>query len=298
MGGAFVAVASDSSAVWWNAAGLAAGPFFDMALTQARVWKGEDLPAWRQRVSGVSVAVPPLGVSYYRFRITDIRPFDPTTAGESVDREDRRAGVPVRSFSASQLGVTVVQTLIPDVHVGATVKYMRGAPHAGREDSLAAAGDLLDIGDALETAAASGVLDVDVGVLAFAGPVRIGGRFGNVLEPELGDHRLERRARVGLAYDPERIGGVPLTVAVDADVSEYEGPIGARRIVAVGAERWFVSRRVGLRGGARVNTTGAEERTAAGGVTVAVRAGIFVEGHMSAGSAHESGWSVSARVSF
>ena len=27
MGGAFVAVASDSTATWWNPAGLAAGPF-------------------------------------------------------------------------------------------------------------------------------------------------------------------------------------------------------------------------------------------------------------------------------
>ena len=37
MGGAFVAVASDSSAVWWNPAGLAAGPFLDMALAEANL---------------------------------------------------------------------------------------------------------------------------------------------------------------------------------------------------------------------------------------------------------------------
>ena len=37
-GGAFVAVANDSSATWWNPAGLAAGPFFDMVLgTQLRL---------------------------------------------------------------------------------------------------------------------------------------------------------------------------------------------------------------------------------------------------------------------
>src|SRR5687767_15801609 len=34
MGGAFVAVANDSSATWWNPAGLAAGPFLDMAIAR------------------------------------------------------------------------------------------------------------------------------------------------------------------------------------------------------------------------------------------------------------------------
>src|SRR5688500_16614278 len=67
MGGAFVAVASDSSAVWWNPAGLAAGPFFDMALAQGDVEAAETLPAWRQGFSGFSAAAPPLGLSYYRF---------------------------------------------------------------------------------------------------------------------------------------------------------------------------------------------------------------------------------------
>src|SRR5258705_3280193 len=32
MGGAFVAVATDSSATWWNPAGLATGPFADVAV--------------------------------------------------------------------------------------------------------------------------------------------------------------------------------------------------------------------------------------------------------------------------
>jgi hypothetical protein len=35
MGGAFVAVASDSSATWWNPAGLAAGQFVDLAIGRA-----------------------------------------------------------------------------------------------------------------------------------------------------------------------------------------------------------------------------------------------------------------------
>src|SRR5688572_33180567 len=81
MGGAFVAVASDSSATWWNPAGLAAGPFFDMSLARTVLSGASDLPAWRQKTSSFSIATPPVGFAYYRFRITDIQPFDPTGPG-------------------------------------------------------------------------------------------------------------------------------------------------------------------------------------------------------------------------
>ena len=35
MGGAFVAVADDSTATWWNPAGLATGPYSDVAVGRA-----------------------------------------------------------------------------------------------------------------------------------------------------------------------------------------------------------------------------------------------------------------------
>ena len=40
MGGAFVAVANDSTATWWNPAGLAAGPFVDLTVTGGRAPDG------------------------------------------------------------------------------------------------------------------------------------------------------------------------------------------------------------------------------------------------------------------
>jgi long-chain fatty acid transport protein len=298
MGGAFVAVASDSSAVWWNPAGLAAGPFFDMGLTRGWAQADERLPAWRERISGFSAASPPLGLSYYRFRITDIQPFDPTTEQAAASREDRRVGVPVRSLAASQVGVTVVQTLLPGVHAGATLKYLRGAVHTGREDSLAAPVDLLDRGDELDTADRSGEFGVDIGVLAVAGAIRLGARMGNVVEPEFDGVRLARQTRVGIAFDPEPVTGLPLTIALDADVSEYDALSGVRRMVALGAEQWLFSRRVGLRGGGRANTTGARERVGTAGASVALRPGMFIDGHVSRGAARETGWSVTARVSF
>ena len=51
MGGAFVAVANDSSATWWNPAGLADGPFMDMAIAQSVTEVSETIPARRDGAS-------------------------------------------------------------------------------------------------------------------------------------------------------------------------------------------------------------------------------------------------------
>src|SRR5687768_13108730 len=125
MGGAFVAVANDSSATWWNPAGLATGPFLDIALTGASGESGDALPASRTGLWSFSLGTPPLGVSYYRLRLTDIRAASPTAPAEA-GREDRAAGVGIRSLSVSQFGATVLHTITTGVSAGATVKYLRG----------------------------------------------------------------------------------------------------------------------------------------------------------------------------
>ena len=308
MGGAFVAVASDSSATWWNPAGLAAGPFVDLAWAGNLVETTEQLPAWRHRTSWFAVGTPPIGFSYYRFRITDIQPFDPT-GQPAAGREDTWAGVPVRSLSASQLGVTLVRTLMHGVHAGTTLKYVRGTVRGGREDNLARPSDLLAQGEALDGGHAESRFDLDVGAIGIAGPLRLGAVVRNVREPEFvmagpsdapsTRMRLPRQIRVGAAFDSEAATGVPLTVAFDADVRAYATPSGARRVVALGAEHWLLAKRVGVRAGGRVNTRGARERSATTGLTVAVRAGLYLDGHaVRGGSADEKGWGLAARVSF
>ncbi|MBI4888883.1 MAG: hypothetical protein HY824_17420 [Acidobacteria bacterium] len=298
MGGAFVAVASDSSATWWNPAGIAAGPFLDVAMAQSRVEVAERLPAWRQKVSWFALATPPIGLSYYRFRITDIQPFDPTGQG-GADREERRAGVPVRSLSASQLGVTLVHTLLSGVHAGATLKYVRGTVQAGRDDGRAAPGVLLDRGDAFDEGDGEGRFDMDVGVLAVAGAVRVGARMRNVLKPRFGPVRLPRQTRVGVAIDAVALARTPLTLSVDADVERYATAWGRRRVVALGGEQWLRDGRLAVRAGGRVNTTGGGERAATAGASVAVRAGVYLDGHVvRGGTADERGWGLAARVSY
>lgn len=298
MGGAFVAVASDSSATWWNPAGIATGPLIDATLSRTRIEVNDGLPAWRQTTWWFALATPPLGISYYRFQITDIQPFDPTGQG-GASREERRAGVPVSSLSASQVGLTLVQTLIPGVHAGATLKYVRGTFHQGRDDSLADPADLLDRGDALDDGETEGRFDLDVGLLAVTGPLRFGAHVRNIREPEFGRVRLPRQTRLGVAFDPEPTAGIPLTIAFDADVETYPSGSGARRVVAVGAEYWVLSRRLGVRGGAHVNTVGAEERAVTGGASLAVRRGLYVDGYViGGGAADERGWGVGGRFSF
>lgn len=255
MGGAFVAVADDSSASWWNPAGLAAGQFFDAAIG------GGNRGQW------VSAGIPPLGIAYYRFE-----PAVHPTGAPAADRKDEGSGRP----RASQFGATLVQTLIDGVHVGLTAKYIRG----GAPDETAGTGD------------------VDAGIIAVLGAVRLGAAVRNMRAPVLGGTRLDRQVRVGAAYDFERVGTLPALIAVDADLRAYEAPDGQRRVIAAGAERWFRSRRLAVRAGARLNTTGAEGKAATAGITAAVRAGLYVDAHAAAGSAGERGWSIAGRVSF
>ncbi len=298
MGGAFVAVADDSSATWWNPAGLAAGPFFDLALARAVTRTGEDLPAGRDRGAWFALSTPPFGVSYYRVRIAAVQPPDPT-AGAPAGREDGRAGVPVRSLAVSQLGATFVHTLMTGVHAGATVKYVRGTLRSSVGDPLLDGSDLLDRGEELRGGETEGRVDLDVGVLAVGGPFRVGGSVRNVREPEFGEARLPRQVRVGAAFDAARAGLLPLTIALDADLRRYESVTGHRRVVALGGEQWLAGRRLGLRAGARFNTTGAEERAATAGISVAVRSALYVDAHVvRGGTAADQGWGLGLRVSF
>lgn len=265
MGGAFVAVASDATATWWNPAALAAGPFVDVAVGTTG-----------KRSLGFALMTPPAGVSLYRFRVTDI-----ATAGSidaaSGDREKRRVGVPVSPFMASQLGVTVLHSVASGVHVGTTFKYVRGN--------------------------ADNAFDLDLGVLAATGAIRAGALVRHLGEPDLGIGaarvELPRQARLGIAYDGEAIGQSPLFVSMDADVTRLTTPRGDRRVVAFGVERWVRGKSLGLRGGGRFNTVGREEKVATAGASLALKSGLYVEGYGARGGASDDqGWGVGARVTF
>jgi hypothetical protein len=299
MGGAFVAVANDSSATWWNPAGLADGPFLDLALSRA-VTQVLTPEGRRDRGLGLALGTPPFGFAYYRLRFTQLHAAD-HTAQPRADRQDRRAEH-ADSLDVSQFGATFIQTLIPGIHAATTVKYLRGT---ARHDTPGAGvpaqdpDDWLDRGDGLTGGEAQGRFDFDVGVLAVTGPLRLGAVARNVRQVEFGDLRLPRQIRVGAAFDAEAFRRLPLTVALDADIRAYDTGNGRRRVVAVGAERWFRTRQVGIRGGARFNTVGSQEHAITAGVSASPRPGLFVDAHaVGGGATEERGWGVAARVSF
>src|SRR5262245_42103866 len=240
MGGAFVAVAADSTATWWNPAGLATGPYSDISVGRSIVdlEKNETSSAGRDRVLWFSAAAPVVGFSYYRLRITDIRGVGPTEP-PSVSRQDTRAGVSMRSLAASQFGLTVVQSVLPGVHAGATLKYVRGTVRVATDDGSRSNTDLLDAGEELEGGNASNRFDLDAGLMVAAGPMRFGAVMRNIRKPDFGTDltpfELPRQTRIGAAIDAEQAGGPPFIFAIDADVQAYATGTGDRRVVAIGA---------------------------------------------------------------
>lgn len=270
MGGAFVAVANDSTATWWNPAGLADGPFLDLVLGHAATDIGNGEPG-RETATWVALGTPPFGVSYYRFRIADAEPPEAT--------EPQEGGVVVPSRSVSQLGATLVHTVVSGVHAGATLKHVRGEEgHSGQS---------------------RGAFDLDVGALALIGPVRVGAVVRNARAAEVGGTALPRQVRVGAAFNAAAAGLPPWTLTVDVDARAYQSAFGERRVVALGGEGLVGERRVALRAGARFNTVGSGGQVVTAGATVPIRSGLVVDGHVVRGGAgDERGWGVAARMSF
>ena len=67
---------------------------------------------------------------------------------------------------------------------------------------------------------------------------------------------------------------------------------------AAGVETWWWRERLGIRGGLRGSTVGEARPVVAGGVSAAVRSGVYVDAHLARGDEDGHTWSVGARVVF
>src|SRR4051812_50095968 len=85
MGGAFTALADDSSATWWNPAGVAGGAFLNMILEYGTATEAPTNDSFSHL--GFSFAFPALAVSYYRMPISEIRLVN-STDGALGGRQD------------------------------------------------------------------------------------------------------------------------------------------------------------------------------------------------------------------
>jgi hypothetical protein len=263
LGGAFVAVADDATATWWNPAGLASGAYFNAILEYDRA----DQPD-ATRAEAVSMALPSLGLSYYRFPISQMRP-QTSTAGAPAGRQDQ--GV------LSQYSATVGQS-------------------AGRHFVLATT---LKLQHALDETHAG----LDIGALATFSGVRVGFVVKNVTEPSFGrvdPVTLSRQVRTGLAItEGSQASAAQVTISADADLTRVTTVDGDERHVGGGLELWLARRRIGLRGGVSANTLGATRTSPSAGLSLALRSGTYLDGAWTTGSdPTRKGWGVDLRVTF
>ena len=247
MGGAFVAVADDATATWWNPAGLAGGAYVNTVIEYGTAQdprlatdpNGVALPAWRSNTKAVSVAYPALGLSYYRLQVSQIQPIA-AIGGDLLSRQDPgRVPVLETSLVLQQFGVTLGQSVGNHLVVGSTLKLVRGGSGSA---AAVAAGATWDHAPALGTSGETHA-DLDLGAMARFGAVSVGAAVKNVREPSFGsgDARIDlrRQARVGVAVMSKKQRGTisTMSVAVDADLTTTAMATGDVRHVARGSRR-------------------------------------------------------------
>ena len=297
MSGAFVAVADDPSAVFWNPAALVHGA--PVALTigldrfQFRKQTGPAVFGGGDSSSEYfAFGSWPLGLSYGHFSAGGLRrPGDLQTVAESV--------------SIHQIGFSVLQTLLDgDIRGeratltgGATIKYVRGTAGSA---ALIAGNSLEEALDAAraQTGDTKNAIDVDVGVLADFGRVRAGLALKNLTSPAFptiagSEIRLPRLARVGLSAEP--VDG--LTLAIDVDLDTADPLVGHRQVIALGGET-RLSARVAVRGGVRWQPSGEHQPVGSLGGSLCFRQGLWIDGYVALGRSHDQGFGIALRGGF
>jgi hypothetical protein len=284
MAGAFVGVADDATAVYWNPAGVATGAFVSVVMDAGRFERGPSNPqsAERQHDTSAIVALSAtaMGLAYYRLGTYVAQKEEPAgTGGQSREEVGHR----VHGLTTTTVGVSLVQSLSEHVVVGVTPKMMRA------EGRMAA--------------------DVDAGVMAWTGKVRVGVVARNLTTPAFatatagrptaGDEiELRREVRIGGAWGSGWTGISRVIVAVDGDVLARSAPGGDRRDVAAGLETWWMHQRLGVRGGVRRSTIGDARAAVAAGISAGLTPGMLVEVSVVRGRDDERSWSVGARMTF
>lgn len=294
MGGAFVAVADDASAVYWNPAGLAlGGSYFSLVLDggTSEADPGDLSNAGRHSNTLVALTTLPLGLSYYKLSSARVAPTPTLTSAPPSA---------VEHLTTHHVGLTFVQSVTAGIAIATTVKAVRGSAGTGvflgggTEALLDAAENLPDHGTTR--------FDMDVGVLTSYRGLRAGLTIRNLTEPDFPTPaegsalELKRQTRAGVAY----VGVPGVIVAGDIDVERTSGSLGEMRNLAAGAEVRVV-RRVTVRSGFRFNTLsdepGGHAPVGAFGASVATFKSLLVDGQVTFGSRYgDRGWGIAARL--
>ena len=254
MGGAFTAVADDASAAFWNPAGFASGSYFSL-VADANIL---------DRRSGFLVALgtPPLGLSYYRTAIAEVK------NGRNT-------------LVAHHAGVSLVQSLGGRLAVGTTLKLVHGVASPSEGAGIS-----------------TNKFDADVGVMATGSLAQLGLTVRNLLQPEFktstGAIRLDRRVRAGVSLHVRQ----ETTVSADIDLTKRGTLLGDWREAAAGMEI-HPGRRAWVRSGVHWNTAGPAAAIGSVGASYTVYGSIRADAQVSVGSPNGNrGWGVGMRAVF
>ncbi len=246
MGGAFTAVANDTTAFYWNPAGYVFGPVFHAGVQwgESEMNRG-DGATFSDEAAGFSIGLTFMGVAG-------------TFSKESSSRRDDDV-LSSRGLETFDLSVSILQSLpIDNLVIAGNVHYLNGEAHELFE-SLAS----LSAGDRAPSAIQDRVLDtegvesstasVDFGALYQPRDwVRVGLMWRRLFEPGFrlssGEEIvLPRHARAGIALFFRRA----TAVSFDFDLSSQGGIDESWREVAIGVDQRFFEGRVSLRAGLR-----------------------------------------------
>jgi hypothetical protein len=285
---------------------MAGGAFFNL-LVEYGAWQephdertvsGQSTSSRRADPRSFAAAFPALGLSYYRLRISEIQPQTSTAATAGVRQEEGATEVRLRSLVLNQFGVSVGQSLGSHLVIGSTLKVL----NAGVDSRIQATGSLDEASGLDPSGNWRG--DLDLAAMASFGPAKVGLMVRNVTEPGFGSGAdavtLSRSARLGAAFTsgPGR-GFDAATVSVDADLTTAASPLGDERRLAAGGEVWTSVRTFGFRGGVNVSTIGQARTTVSGGLSAALKKGVYVDGQLTGGANDgRKGWGVALRVTF
>ena len=281
MAGAYVGVADDATAVYWNPAGIATGALVSVVIGGGgqTVARGAQLEEGKQDTAAVvAISATALGFAYYRLGTYGRSTAEPVVSIPPSREEVRRS---VQGISTSTVGVSLVQSLGQFVVVGLTPKFMSGSSDG----------------------ASGNAFDADAGVMVAINHVRLGLVARNLTTPSFtvggGEEvELDREVRIGGAWGSGWTGIARVIASVDGDLTSRPTPSGDRRDVAAGVESWWMGQRLGVRGGARRSTLGDARAAYAAGISAGFSPGLLLEAHVVRGHAAEHSWSVGARMLF